>query len=381
MNSHWFVKSKVIASYIEASCSYLWNVPWDHGYHSFASISSQAKKMTALKAKDKGAHDVMGGSGAVLEKFREYNLDELEVPHSARPLANQVYMGQHGYTLRSPQGGATCLSNIRIELLKWKLCFLFGLGSIWKIYWSHIRPNQFWKPVQFQFWWNQVASWLASTLSCVSSGSKLDNSHYLTPFHFQPQSIQATTGVNYHPKQIRWKVVQPLIPMNLRPRSVSAWGQGHRGSPQVSRLRGKAIGWIRGKRVWWQEGTGPGYLVKIWGTSQSMGGSCFQSWVQCQPLDPWMFEAGVNASLAELSLITFQPITKNKWIWNFNVLWSHVGIAKLYHFGVLVQIAAFLDRGGSVWNTAARPKNVGATSAWIWGITEYCQNKILSYSC
>ena len=74
--------------------------------------------MTALRAKDKGAHDVMGGSGAVLEKFREYNLDELEVPHSARPLANQVYMGQHGYTLRSPQGGATCLSNIRIELLK-----------------------------------------------------------------------------------------------------------------------------------------------------------------------------------------------------------------------------------------------------------------------
>ena len=66
--------------------------------------------MTALKAKDKGAHDVMGGSGNVLEKFREYNLDELEVPHSARPLANQVYMGKHGYTLRSAQGGATCLS-------------------------------------------------------------------------------------------------------------------------------------------------------------------------------------------------------------------------------------------------------------------------------
>eukprot|EP00435_Cladocopium_sp_Y103_P054911 s488_g18.t1 len=65
-----------------------------------------AKKMTALKAKDKGAGDVMDGSGDVLDKFRGYSLDQLGVPHGARPRANQVYMGQHGYTLRSPQGGA-----------------------------------------------------------------------------------------------------------------------------------------------------------------------------------------------------------------------------------------------------------------------------------
>ena len=67
---------------------------------------SQAKKMTLLKAKDKGAADVPSESGDVLNKFRDYDLDMLGLPHAARPRANQVYTGKHGYTLRSSKGGA-----------------------------------------------------------------------------------------------------------------------------------------------------------------------------------------------------------------------------------------------------------------------------------
>ena len=74
---------------------------------------SQAKKMTLLKAKDKGAADVPSESGDVLSKFRDYDLDMLGLPHSARPRANQVYAGKHGYTLRSSKGGSLCLEKIQ----------------------------------------------------------------------------------------------------------------------------------------------------------------------------------------------------------------------------------------------------------------------------
>ena len=62
--------------------------------------------MAAVKAKDKGVADVACESGDVLSKFRDYDLDKLGLPHSARPRANQVYTGKHGYTLRSSKGGA-----------------------------------------------------------------------------------------------------------------------------------------------------------------------------------------------------------------------------------------------------------------------------------
>ena len=61
--------------------------------------------MAALKAGDKTAQDVP--SGDVLKEFRGYKLDDLGVPHCARPRANQSYMGKHGYTLRSPSGAVT----------------------------------------------------------------------------------------------------------------------------------------------------------------------------------------------------------------------------------------------------------------------------------
>ena len=73
---------------------------------------SQAKKMIALKAKDKGAADVACESGDVLSKFRDYDLDKLGLPHSARPLANQVYTGKHGYTLRSTKGGVPLIEQL-----------------------------------------------------------------------------------------------------------------------------------------------------------------------------------------------------------------------------------------------------------------------------
>lgn len=61
--------------------------------------------MAALKAEDKTEQDVPCGD--VLIEFRGYNLHDLGVPHCARPRANQLYLGKHGYTLRSPSGAVT----------------------------------------------------------------------------------------------------------------------------------------------------------------------------------------------------------------------------------------------------------------------------------
>ena len=75
--------------------------------------------MAALRAKDKGVGDVATDQN-VLSKFREYDLEELGIPVSARPRVNSVYTGQHGYTIRSARGGATWYS---------KLVSVFFLGS------------------------------------------------------------------------------------------------------------------------------------------------------------------------------------------------------------------------------------------------------------
>lgn len=67
--------------------------------------------MAALRAKDKGVGDVATDQN-VLSKFREYDLEELGIPVSARPRVNSVYTGQHGYTIRSARGGATWYSKL-----------------------------------------------------------------------------------------------------------------------------------------------------------------------------------------------------------------------------------------------------------------------------
>ena len=61
--------------------------------------------MSALKKNDKMS-ELGGERGMPLTTFHSYDLDELRLPMEARPLAGDVHLGKHGYTLRSSSGAA-----------------------------------------------------------------------------------------------------------------------------------------------------------------------------------------------------------------------------------------------------------------------------------
>lgn len=60
--------------------------------------------MVAVKAKDKGSMDVTAPMGDVLSEFRGYDLNQMGLPHVARPRSSATYTGKHGYTLKSSSG-------------------------------------------------------------------------------------------------------------------------------------------------------------------------------------------------------------------------------------------------------------------------------------
>ena len=68
-------------------------------------LSAQERKISALKKNDK-IGELGGDRGVPLTTFHSYDLDELRVPIEARPLAGDVHLGKHGYTLRSSSGAA-----------------------------------------------------------------------------------------------------------------------------------------------------------------------------------------------------------------------------------------------------------------------------------
>ena len=60
-----------------------------------------------------------GNKGEPLTMFHGYNLDELNIPKEARPLAGQFHAGKFGYTVRA-ENGAALWQNVHPVL---KVCF------------------------------------------------------------------------------------------------------------------------------------------------------------------------------------------------------------------------------------------------------------------
>ena len=65
-----------------------------------------AAKKAAKKVKAADSDDDLGDP---VSKFREYDLDALEIPHEARPRECQIHLGRHGYTVHSKSGADLCL--------------------------------------------------------------------------------------------------------------------------------------------------------------------------------------------------------------------------------------------------------------------------------
>lgn len=72
-------------------------------------LSFQAKAVAAAKKAD-AVRELGGKRGETLSEFHSYNLDEMGVPHQARPFAGEHHSGKHGYTLRSGNGAAFWLN-------------------------------------------------------------------------------------------------------------------------------------------------------------------------------------------------------------------------------------------------------------------------------
>lgn len=73
----------------------------------------EAKKIGEIKKRDHSAQNVVG---EVMTKFKQYDLDKLDIPRAARPPVDGNHQGKHGYTLKQDSGAVTvCTATVSYQ--------------------------------------------------------------------------------------------------------------------------------------------------------------------------------------------------------------------------------------------------------------------------